>query len=206
MSYRLLAPSVSEISLLKSRFVAVLSPLAEAEDFPSLYSQIKKDYPKADHYPYGYSCHGFLKSSDDGEPSGAAGRGIAALLEKKQLDEAALVVVRYFGGSKLGLPRLKRTFAQAASLAYLQASLAEVVKLKKIDAVCSYSDYETLKSLSGRLGFTLFDVSFSESVALSLGVSATIFPALEPYLRHLEKWSEAGSLETLKEIKNDSAQ
>ena len=100
--------------VLKSKFIAILLPLNDADDFKKIYEGYKKEHKKARHIVYAYRVGNKNKSSDDGEPKGTAGHPLMELLFKKDLDNVALLVVRYFGGSKLGASRLLRTYLQVA--------------------------------------------------------------------------------------------
>ncbi len=99
--------------VLNSKFYAIIFPLDNPDDFKTILESLKKEYKKAKHYCYAYRVGQKSKSSDDGEPSGTAGRPLLELLYKKDLNNVALVVVRYFGGTKLGASRLLRTYVQA---------------------------------------------------------------------------------------------
>ena len=101
-------PYTCEKVVLGSRFISVALPLEHKEDLERLFEETKIQYPKATHYPYGARVGAFEARSDDGEPSRSSGYPILALLEQRQVDEIFLCVVRYFGGTKLGLPRLTR--------------------------------------------------------------------------------------------------
>ncbi|MCQ2815057.1 MAG: YigZ family protein [Bacilli bacterium] len=102
----------SEIN--KSKFIAIYFELNDDTKFKELLDQIKKAHPKAKHYVYAYRVKQKSKSSDDGEPHGTAGRPILEFLYKKGLNNCALVVVRYFGGTKLGASRLLRAYLNSA--------------------------------------------------------------------------------------------
>ena len=102
-----------------SRFIACLIPLASVHDFKKELEGVKKEYPKATHYCFAYrvgvdgsSC----RTSDDGEPSGTAGKPIMGILESRQLTDVLIVVVRYFGGTLLGVPGLINAYRSAAAL------------------------------------------------------------------------------------------
>ena len=112
--------------VLNSKFYALLIPLSEGDDFKTILEEIKKEYKKARHYCYAYKVGMKSKSSDDGEPSGTAGRPLLELLYKKNLNNVALIVVRYFGGTKLGASRLLRTYVQAGVNVLNLAEIIEV--------------------------------------------------------------------------------
>ena len=102
-----------------SRFIAIAFPLTNKIEFKEKLSGIKEKYPKASHYCFAYRL-GLEKTdyrvSDDGEPSGTAGRQILGELDSKQLTNIAIVVVRYFGGTLLGIPGLINAYKTSTSL------------------------------------------------------------------------------------------
>lgn len=111
---------LARIEVNKSKFISILIPLENIDDFKPLLENIKKEFPKAKHYVYAYRVGTASKSSDDREPKGTAGRPLLELLHKKDINNAALVVVRYYGGTNLGASRLLRTYVSSG---------VEVIKL-----------------------------------------------------------------------------
>ena len=156
---------------LGSSFESTLYPLADIADFKTLYDTFKKEHPRADHYPYAYRLGAYSKSSDDGEPSGTAGRAMLSLLEDKDI-EGLVIVARFFGGTKLGVPRLRRAFVESASNAIAKARFGVEKSVFVYDATVDYSTFEILKSNAKRLDFSLFDIDFGINVHahLSSGV------------------------------------
>ena len=104
---------INQIEVMKSKFIAYLIPLKNEEDFKPLLANLRKEHKKARHIVYAYRIGVKSKSCDDGEPKGTAGHPLLELLYKKDLTDVALLVVRYFGGTKLGAGRLLRTYLQA---------------------------------------------------------------------------------------------
>ena len=102
-----------QIEVMKSKFIAIFLPLKSEEEFKPILQNLKKEHKKARHIVYAYRCNMKSKSSDDGEPKGTAGHPLLELLYKKDINDVALLVVRYFGGTKLGASRLLRTYLQA---------------------------------------------------------------------------------------------
>ncbi len=98
----------------KSKFIAFLFACDDIEQFKKDLEYIRKMHKKASHVVYAYHINDAYKSNDDGEPHGTAGRPILELLIKKEINNHALVVVRYFGGSKLGASRLLRSYLKVA--------------------------------------------------------------------------------------------
>ena len=104
---------INQIEVMKSKFVAYFLPLNNEEDFKPILANLRKEHKKARHIVYAYRVNTKSKSSDDGEPKGTAGHPLLELLYKKDINNVALLVVRYFGGTKLGASRLLRTYLQA---------------------------------------------------------------------------------------------
>jgi putative IMPACT (imprinted ancient) family translation regulator len=201
MSYLPLAPKEAESHVLRSRFLVFAYPLKTGTDFLNLYAKIKADYPGADHYPYAYKVGPSEKASDDGEPSGAAGRPFLRLIQTKDLDQIALIAVRYFGGSKLGLPRLTRTFLGTAVQAVAGLQLGVLVSGHQVSLSLSYHDYEVLQKRAKAMGLTLSTPSFSSNVDLLVSGDATIFTSLSALGIPKEAITDRGPITTLKEIK-----
>ena len=102
-----------QIEVMKSKFIAYLLPLNSEEGFKPILANLHKEHKKARHIVYAYRVGMKSKSCDDGEPKGTAGHPLLELLYKKDINNVALLVVRYFGGTKLGAGRLLRTYLQA---------------------------------------------------------------------------------------------
>lgn len=113
MSYTVNEKYVNQIDVMKSKFIAYLVPLTNEEDFKPLLAALRKEHKKAKHIVYAYRVGMKSKSSDDGEPKGTAGHPLLDLLHKKDINNVAILVVRYFGGTLLGASRLLRTYLQA---------------------------------------------------------------------------------------------
>lgn len=102
-----------------SRFLAYGYPISDAESFKQILAELKKEHSKAVHHCFAYRL-GFdqnnFRASDDGEPSGTAGKPILGQIDSKQLTNTLIVVVRYFGGTLLGVPGLINAYKTAASM------------------------------------------------------------------------------------------
>ena len=113
MSYTVNKSYVKQIEVMKSKFIAYLFPLTNEEEFKTMLNNLRKEHKKARHIVYAYRVGVKSKSCDDGEPKGTAGHPLLELLYKKDINNVALFVVRYFGGTLLGAGRLLRTYLQA---------------------------------------------------------------------------------------------
>lgn len=149
---------VAEFKDRGSRFIGYAFPLASKEEFKSLLQGVKSEHPKASHYCFAYRL-GLDKSdfrvSDDGEPSGTAGRPILGQIDSKELTRTLIVVVRYFGGTLLGVPGLINAYKTAASFALqvtpvLQKQV-EIVYTLRFDNTVLNEVMTVLKSFSCRV-------------------------------------------------------
>ena len=116
--------SVAEFKDRGSRFIAYVFPVSSVDDFKKRIRALKEEHPKAVHYCFAYRIGtdgNNFRSSDDGEPPGSAGRPILGQIDSKGIINTAGVVVRYFGGTLLGVPGLINAY-KAATSAALQAS------------------------------------------------------------------------------------
>ncbi len=103
-----------------SRFLAFAFPMATVEEFKQQLQLLKKEHPKAVHHCFAYRIGldgNLFRVSDDGEPSGSAGRPILGQIDSKELTNLGIIVVRYFGGTLLGVPGLINAYKSAASMA-----------------------------------------------------------------------------------------
>src|SRR6476661_5988346 len=113
-------PSVAEYKDRGSRFLAYAYPITSVDAFKKQLKLIKEEHPKAAHYCFAYriGTEGTIfRSSDDGEPSGSAGKPILGQIDSKGLVDTAVIVVRYFGGTLLGVPGLINAYKTATSFA-----------------------------------------------------------------------------------------
>jgi len=103
-----------------SKFIGYAYPVPDANKFKSILQSIKKEHPKAHHYCFAYRLGldgNLFRVSDDGEPSGSAGRPILGQIDSRELTNVGIIVVRYFGGTLLGVPGLINAYKTAAALA-----------------------------------------------------------------------------------------
>ena len=113
--------STAEFKDRGSKFIAYAFPIETADDFKQQLQIIKKEHPKAVHHCFAYRIGtdgNTFRSSDDGEPSGTAGKPILGQIDSKELTNIAVVVVRYWGGTLLGVPGLINAYKTAAALAF----------------------------------------------------------------------------------------
>lgn len=111
---------VAEFSDRGSKFIGIAFPITSANDFKVALNEVKKMHPKASHHCFAYRIGmdgTAYRVADAGEPSGTAGRPILGQIDSKGLTNVLVVVVRYFGGTLLGVPGLINAYKNAASMA-----------------------------------------------------------------------------------------
>lgn len=126
--YTIEQPSVAEFKDRGSKFIAYAFPIENVISFKEKLAALKKEHPKAVHHCFAYrlGIDGTqFRVSDDGEPSGSAGRPILGQLDSKQVTNVLIIVVRYFGGTLLGVPGLIQAYKTAAALALQATSIIQ---------------------------------------------------------------------------------
>lgn len=105
-----------QIEIKKSKFIALMYEVDSVLEVQEILTYLKKEHKKARHLPYAYKIDMQIKKSDDKEPSQTAGSPILNIIEKRDLNHVLIVIIRYFGGIKLGAGGLIRAYSQAANL------------------------------------------------------------------------------------------
>lgn len=125
----------------KSRFIGLLYPVKSIEDIQDILTLVKDAYPGATHYVYAYIINKTTqKASDDGEPQRTAGYPILDILNKNELNDCLAIVVRYFGGTKLGAGGLIRAYSHSIAEAIKKATFTKKVTRYYCSLVTQY-DY-----------------------------------------------------------------
>ena len=158
-----------------SRFIALAYPVETEDQVRDIVAGLKKEYHDARHHCYAYRL-GHLgdrfRANDDGEPSGSAGRPILGQIDSAGLSDILVVVVRYFGGIKLGIPGLIRAYKTSTADALAQARVVEKVAGLSFRVRFDYLDMnavmKVLKDLSLPVSGQIFDTQCSVDVRVRL--------------------------------------
>ena len=121
-------PAVAEFKDRGSKFIAFAYAIETVDDFKKHLQHLKKEHSKADHHCFAYRIGtdgNTFRVSDDGEPSGSAGKPILGQIDSKELTNVLIIVVRYFGGTLLGVPGLINAYRTVASLALQTTPLVQ---------------------------------------------------------------------------------
>lgn len=165
--------SVGEITEKKSRFIADIIHIESEEEAISCIEKIKKENWDARHNCFAYVLgkeSDIIRFSDDGEPSGTAGKPILEILQKRELTEILVVVTRYFGGVLLGTGGLVRAYSQATATALDNAKLVTRQLYKKLSINLDYGAVGTIKNILSKEEVILIAENYMESVVMNIGV------------------------------------
>jgi uncharacterized YigZ family protein len=157
----------------KSKFIAVLLPCDSIAFFEDALIEIKNEYPKASHYCYAYRIVESVlmeKYQDDKEPSGTAGVPILEVLKGRDLIQCALVVIRYFGGVKLGTGGLSRAYSDAAREVMSHAEILIKEEAIYLETQVDYHYCGKLDYLIASEKLALTDIIYNEKVTYKISV------------------------------------
>ena len=155
----------NEIEEKKSRFLAFCKYVETSEEAEGFYRQTKLKYKDARHVVFAYRLLNTSRFSDDGEPSGTAGKPILEIIEKSGVYNVVICVVRYFGGIKLGAGPLLRVYLNSAKGVLKELYVYE--KCNKTTLELSFQEFEKLFKRTQKEDIKLFDLSFGEKVCLT---------------------------------------
>jgi len=173
MSYQTLKnPVTARLEIKKSEFIAYAYPVNSREQAMFHVEHLQEKHPDARHWCWAYiigdpdntTSAGF---DDDGEPNGTAGRPILGVLQHKSIGNIIIIVVRYFGGIKLGAGGLTRAYAGSAQAAVDQMTLSPYIPMAKVQIVATFATEAQCRYVIEDLGGQVEDVAYSQQVMLT---------------------------------------
>lgn len=160
-----------------SRFIAHAYPVETEEEIKAIVDSLKKEYHDARHHCYAYRL-GHLgdkfRANDDGEPSGSAGRPILGQIDSAGLSDILVVVVRYFGGIKLGIPGLIRAYKTSTLDALEQAEIVEKIAGKWFKVEFGYMAMNSVMKILKDMDLVQRNQEFSNSCSLETRVRLSL--------------------------------
>ena len=172
MTYQTLArPVTARLEIKKSEFIAYAYPVHDREEAMFHVEQLREKYPDARHHCWAYiigdpdntTSAGF---DDDGEPGGTAGRPILNVLQHKSIGNIIIIVVRYFGGIKLGAGGLTRAYAGSAQAAVDEMQLTAYVPMTQVQIESDFANESQVRYVVEDLGGSVGEVTYSKAVSL----------------------------------------
>lgn len=165
---------VSDIyEIKKSKFISFACPVFSQDDVKKVLDDVRKQHKDARHVCYAYklSSPNLEKCSDDGEPDGTAGKPLLELIKKRNLNNLLLIVVRYFGGIKLGAGGLLRAYSHAGVLVCDKCEMVEIKDYKFFKLIVPTSQAKNVLSLLNQLNICVENIIYLDN--------ANIFVKLE---------------------------
>lgn len=171
---------VNEYIVNKSRFICKLIKVFDEKDIKQILLNTKNEYKNATHYCYAYIIDNKEKCSDDKEPQGSAGLPILNILKKNNLNFVLCIVIRYFGGIKLGKGGLTRAYSNSISNTLELIKINEIKKYYKIKIVI---DYDKQKELDNILKNYNYDKIFSIKIIYNVDIPIDEYAIIEKKLK-----------------------
>ncbi|MET3118402.1 putative YigZ family protein [Undibacterium sp. GrIS 1.8] len=166
--YQLAAFANAAIEIKKSRFLGQLYPVTSRAEARAILANLRAEHPNAVHVCWVLICDGDSGLDDDGEPSGTAAKPMYNVLVHKQLHNILAVVVRYWGGIKLGAGGLTRAYGQAISDACKTAELIQIELMCEHVYQLAFADESQLRRLCEQHGVTIIRAAYGDVVELQL--------------------------------------
>ena len=167
----------AEIVEKKSRFIANVSPISSEEEATNFIAEIKKQHYNARHNCFAYVIGGdipIVKFSDDKEPNGTAGKPILDVLLGEKIENAIIVVTRYFGGTLLGIGGLVRAYGKSAKEGILAGKIVQMDVYTKVFINVDYSLIGKIQYEVSNNGHIIIDTEYTDLVKFSLYVKSEL--------------------------------
>ncbi|MBR7131277.1 MAG: YigZ family protein [Lentisphaeria bacterium] len=182
------AESQAETRVKNSRFLAEAIPVNSPEEAKELWRYRKEHYDNGGHIVYAFTVgnnQNISGYSDDGEPSGTAGRPVLSVLLGSGLTNTLITVARWFGGTKLGTGGLVHAYSDAAKAALENAEFIELVPMEKVSFEISYPLYSQCRAYLDSVGFNMVSEEFSGNINIRGTVKAGIAADIQNFLNEL---------------------
>ncbi|AZS79848.1 YigZ family protein [Achromobacter spanius] len=190
MTHTLTAPCSYQEDIKKSRFVAYAAPVATVEEAMRFFAE--RGDPEATHNCWAYRIGQEYRFNDDGEPGGTAGRPILQAIEGQDMDRVAVLVVRWYGGIKLGAGGLVRAYGGCAANCLRLGQHSEIVDLATVRCACGFAELALLKSRLAQAGAVVQQEDFNEDgVALCFVAPRTVISDLEVTVANITRGRSA---------------
>ena len=177
----------AEIKEKKSVFIGYAKPVKSEEEAISFIKEIRHKHADARHNVYAYSLNGGMSArySDDGEPQGTAGLPVLDVIKKSGIDDACIVVTRYFGGILLGTGGLVRAYSAAAKEAVEAAGIVTFERYTEFSINCSYPDYQKISAELPKLNAIVDGVDYADSITLRFAIKTELGEKLSKKIQEL---------------------
>ena len=192
-----------KIEVSKSQFYSFLIPVSSEEEVPLLIKEKRMQFVKARHVCYAYIFNSNYKYSDDGEPSGTAGKPLYELLNKNNLTNCILIVVRIFGGVLLGAGRLLRTYVESGLNSIKKANKFEIYYEFLIKLEIKLENINVIKGYLLKYKYEIKNVIYDEISTIEFYSSNDVIKELNNNFYGMILQSEIKKVERLREYKDE---
>lgn len=163
----------NEIIIKNSKFICIIYKTYNINDIDIYINKIKEIYKDATHYCYAYIINNNKKFSDDGEPSGTAGSPIMQVLEKNNLNYVLCIVIRYFGGIKLGAGGLVRAYTKSVCECLKKTNINKLIQGYNVDIIFNYNQINTVDYILKNHSILL--KKFEDNVTYNLNIDNNFY-------------------------------
>ena len=181
--------SEGEYSEKGSKFIGIALPCSNADEAKELIDSFKKEHPKAGHFCYAYRfglTGDEYRANDDGEPSNSAGAPILGQLQSFELTNALIVVLRYYGGTKLGVGGLINAYRTGAKEAILAGKIIEREVFEWVRISFEYPDMPTVMNLLKKHKLEMVEHEFEISCSIKTNLSVNFADEIKSELENLD--------------------
>jgi len=175
-------PGTGEIVEKKSRFIANVYNIENEQQVSSYIKAIKKEHWDARH-----NCYAFVigdnneiqRCSDDGEPTGTAGKPILEVILRSEIHNCLIIVTRYFGGTLLGTGGLVRAYGKASKIGLENSKILEKQFGNILKIVTDYKGLKKVQYITGQMNLDILEITYSDIVTITVVVSVHIIDKFE---------------------------
>lgn len=191
LSYQIAANEVVDETIVsRSRFICYLFPCNSNDAVKAILTKVQRLHPQASHHcyafvsshPYDSQCYGF---SDDGEPSGTAGRPMLTILQGSNIGEVCAIVVRYFGGTKLGTGGLQRAYSTSVRQAIMLLATKTKIPMVRKTMACQYTQVNDVIRLIDSFSGQIIEQNFQTEVSFVVELPVEQLKLIEDQLQTL---------------------
>ena len=171
------SPSTGEYKDRGSKFLAYAYPVFKEQEWKAHLEQLQKDHLKARHHCYAYRLGlngSYFRANDDGEPSGTAGKPILGQIDKIGLTNLIVIVVRYFGGTKLGTSGLINAYKQSTAMALEQATIIQKTVEEIYQITFHYGLMNPVMRTIKQLDLTIVEQDFGDTAQISIAIPQSL--------------------------------
>ena len=194
----------SKIEVMKSIFIATASPAFNIKEAREFIASIKKQYSDATHnvpaFVIGNDATVTTHSSDDGEPSGTAGRPILSVISGSVFTNIAVVVTRYFGGMKLGTGGLVKAYSSSVKNLLDILPKSQIAYVNELEILLPYTCYDRFQILCSDYDADIINTSFSTDVTCKLRI---LVEKYESFIKDLSNLTSGSSIINIIELSKE---